>query len=87
MAAKPPEAAKPPDPPDPAKEAKLAARREKYALKVWNDNPNTQWLQQEYAAAVQELQALRDGTAGRRPSVRGAAAAVRAAEAQWAKNP
>ena len=48
-------AAKPPDPPDPAKEAMLAARREKYALKVWNDNPKTQRLQQERDAAVQQL--------------------------------
>ena len=57
---------------DPAHEAKLAARREKHALKVWRANPKTQGLQQERDAAVQErdaavqqLKTLRDGTAGR----------------------
>ena len=51
-------------PADPAHEAKLAARRQKHALKVWRANPKTQQLQQEHDAAVHELQILRDGTAG-----------------------
>ena len=55
----------PEKPPDPAREAKLAARREKHAVKVWKANPKTQRLQSEKDAAVQELQILRDGTAGR----------------------
>ena len=55
----------PEKPPDPAREAKLAARREKHALKVWKANPKTQRLQSEKDAAVQELKLLRDGTAGR----------------------
>ena len=49
-------------PPDPAHEAKLAARREKHAAKVWAANPRSQELQQKYDAALQQLQQLRDGT-------------------------
>ena len=37
----------PEKPPDPAREAKLAARREKHAVKVWKANPKTQRLQSE----------------------------------------
>ena len=49
-------------PPDPAHEAKLAARREKHAVKVWTANPRTQELQRKYDAALRQLQILRDGT-------------------------
>ena len=49
-------------PPDPAHEAKLAARREKHAAKVWAANPRSQELQRKYDAALQQLQQLRDGT-------------------------
>ena len=49
-------------PPDPAHEAKLAARREKHAVKVWSANPRTQELQRKYDEALRQLQQLRDGT-------------------------
>ena len=58
-------AGEPEMPPDPAREAKLAARGEKHAVKVWKANPKTQRLQSEKDAADQELKLLRDGTAGR----------------------
>ena len=48
-------------PPDPAHEAKLAARREKHAVKVWSANPRTQELQRKYDEALRQLQQLRDG--------------------------
>ena len=47
-------------PPDPAHEAKLAARRKAYALKVWKADPKTQEQQQELDAARAQLQILRD---------------------------
>ena len=45
-------------PPDPAHEAKLAARREKHAVKVWSANPRTKELQRKYDEALRQLQQL-----------------------------